>query len=447
MSPQAASRLSFREKVMQGKNRIGTGIEYLDRILGGLFIGDNVVWHDDAGSLASVFCLNFIRASAAQGRPIIYVSFDRSPRNLLDKLGDLAEDRLLTILDCFTFGKGEGSDIFLKFYEDSQPDTGCRIVRMEDPKDIHSFTKAFYDLHATMKQDVRFVFESITGMQELWGGEDKMASFYAHSCPRLYELNTIAYWILEKGAHSPRLKAQINQIAQVVIDLSVKRGSTYLSIVKAEKRELDTFNRPFSYWSKGLIVTFEDEGKGSPRGNLGARLKELRIKRSFSQTELARLVGVTPSTISQIEGNLIYPSLPALLKMAEILSVEVSSFFQETGAKKNRFIFPAKDASRIKFNNMPERAVTGRLLIPVDLEAGAEPYLIEIAPDTTLQSHFFMHKGDEMGYVISGSIKVTLGNATYVANKGDLIYLSAEMPSSWINEGAVTARLLWIKIR
>ncbi len=432
---------------MQVKTRIGTGIGYLDRILGGLSIGDNVVWHDDAGSLASVFCLNFIKASAAQGRPIIYVSFDRSPRNLLDKLGDLAQDHLLTILDCFTFGKGAGSDVFLKFYDDSQSNSGCRIVRMEDPKDIHSFTKAFYDLHATMKGDVRFVFESITGMQELWGGEDKMASFYAHSCPRLYELNTIAYWILEKGAHSARLKAQINQIAQVVIDLSVKRGSTYLSIIKAEKRELETINRPFSYWSKGLSVAFEDEGKGSPRGDLGARLRELRIKRGFSQTELARLVGVTPSTISQIEGNLIYPSLPALLKMAEILSVEVSSFFQEIGAKRNRIIFPAKDAFEIKFNNIPEKAVTGRLLIPVDLEARAEPYLIEIAPNTTLQSHFFMHKGDEIGYLISGNIKITIGNTSYAVNQGDLIYLSAEMPSDWANEGSTTARLLWIKIR
>ena len=49
----------------------------------------------------------------------------------------------------------------------------------------------------------------------------RIIRFYAHSCPRLYELNTIAYWILEKKAHSTRLRAQINQIAQVAIDLSV----------------------------------------------------------------------------------------------------------------------------------------------------------------------------------------------------------------------------------
>ena len=89
---------------MTERLRISSGVSQLDRMLGGLFIGDNVVWHDDAGSLASVFCLNFIQASLAQSKPFIYVSFDRSPKNLLDKLGPPAENNYLTILDCFTYG-------------------------------------------------------------------------------------------------------------------------------------------------------------------------------------------------------------------------------------------------------------------------------------------------------------------------------------------------------
>ena len=100
------------------KQRVASGVSQLDRLLGGLFIGDNVVWHDDAGSLASVFCLSFLQTSEAQEKPIIYVSFDRSPRNLLEKLGHLADYRNLTILDCFTWGKGAGSDVFLRFYRD-----------------------------------------------------------------------------------------------------------------------------------------------------------------------------------------------------------------------------------------------------------------------------------------------------------------------------------------
>jgi len=72
------------------KNRVSSGIRQLDQILGGgVFIGDNVVWYDDVGSLASMFCFSFIKASQAQKKSLIYVSFDRSLKNFLDQFPDL----------------------------------------------------------------------------------------------------------------------------------------------------------------------------------------------------------------------------------------------------------------------------------------------------------------------------------------------------------------------
>ncbi|UCF03925.1 MAG: helix-turn-helix domain-containing protein [Deltaproteobacteria bacterium] len=427
--------------------RVASGVSQLDRLLGGLYIGDNVVWHDDAGSLASVFCLNFIQISQSQNRPVIYVSFDRSPKNLLDKLGPLSENPLLTILDCFTNGKGAGSPIFLKVYEEAKSEWPCTILLVEDPRDMNHFMDTLYGVHAPMEGDVRFVFESITGMQELWGGEEHIINFYSHSCPRLYELNTVAYWILEKSAHSSRLKAQINQIAQVAIDLAIKRGTTSLTILKAEKRSLDNLHRPQSYWTKDLTVTFDAERRTSGRVDLGLRLKELRTKRGLSQTELAKLVGVTPSTISQVESNLIYPSLPALLKMAEVLSVEISSFFQDKTEQKKRFIFPATEAAEVKLPDLPAGAVVSKLLSPVDFDLKAEPYLIEIPPKEKLPSHFFVHKGEEIGYLLSGRLQVKLEKAAYILRSGDVIYLTSEMPTQWKNPGPGVAKLLWMKVK
>jgi transcriptional regulator with XRE-family HTH domain/KaiC/GvpD/RAD55 family RecA-like ATPase len=427
--------------------RVASGVSQLDHLLGGLYIGDNVVWHDDAGSLANVFCLNFIQASQAQNKPLIYVSFDRSPKNLLDNLGALAQNRFLTILDCFTYGKGNGSEVFFKFYEERGSERPCRIISVEEPRNVNQVTDALYSVHGTMEGDVRFVLESLTGMQELWGREEDILNFYTHSCPRLYELNTIAYWIMEKRAHSPRLRAQINQIAQVAIDLSVKRGTTSLTILKAEKRDLDTLNRPYNYWSKGLSISIDYEKRITRQIDLGMRLKELRIKRGLSQKELAELVGVTPSTISQVESNLIYPSLPALLKMAEVLSVEVSSIFQAKVDVKNRIIFPAAEALEVKFPDLPEESVHASLLTPLDFEPKAEPYLIEILPNKTLPSHFFIHKGEEIGYLLSGKLQLKLEKAVYTIRTGDVIYLTSEMPTQWKNPGPGVAELLWIKIK
>lgn len=423
-----------------------SGIDRLDDLLDGLYIGDNVVWYDTAGSLAYAFCLNFMRASLVQKKPLIYVSFDRSPRNLLDKLGNIYENSALTILDCFTYGKGAGADVFLDFYREKGDRISSRITCVREPRKMEKVMDAFYGIHNTLEGDVRFVFESLTGMQELWEGEEHLLGFYSHSCPRLYELNTIAYWIIEKEAHSPRLKARINQIAQVAIDLSVKRGKTALTILKAEKRESENLNRPFLYWGKNLDITFESKARIKGAIDLGTRIKALRSKQGLSQTDLAKRVGVTPSTISQVESNLIYPSLPALFKMAEILSVDAGSFFQDSAGSFNKVIFPGTDAKEVKLAGQPKGSLSARLLTPVDFDSKAEIYLIEISPGKSLSAHFLAHKGEEMGYLLSGRLQAKIENAWYTVKRGDVVHLKTEIPSQWKNPAKNPARLLWIKI-
>ncbi|MBC8199491.1 MAG: helix-turn-helix domain-containing protein [Desulfobacterales bacterium] len=429
------------------KIRVASGVSHLDRLLGGLYIGDNVVWQDDAGSLASVFCLNFIQASQAQNKSIIYFSFDRSPKNLLEKLGRLADYKRLTIVDCFTHGKGGGSDVFLNFYEKYSVKYSCQIISLNDPRKVDSMLDAFFEIHKTMTDDVRLVFESLTGMQELWGGEEYIINFYSHSCPLLYELNTIAYWVMEKKAHTPRLRAKINQIAQVAIELSARKGKTSLTILKAEKRDLDALNKPVNYRSKDLRITFDSEKPSTGWFDLGLRLREFRIKRGLSQTELAKLTGVTPSSISQIESNLIYPSLPGLLKIAEVLGVEVGSFFQKSADMTNRVIFPYAEAVDVNFPDMPDGSIYASLLTPVDFMPKAIPYMIKIPPQKTLPSHFFIHKGEEIGYLLSGKLQLKLDKAVYTVRARDVIYLSSDIPTQWKNPGPALARLLWIKIK
>lgn len=429
------------------RHRVASGVSHLDLLLDGLFIGDNVVWHDDAGSLAPVFCLNFLQASEADNKSFIYVSFDRSPKNLLEKLGPLADYPKLTILDCFTAGKGANSDIFLKFYENGEAEWPCRIIKVDEPRDLDRFIDLLYSLHATLEGDVRFIFESLTGMQDLWGSEERILTFYTHSCPRLYELNTIAYWILEKNAHSPRLRAQINQIAQVTIELTIKRGTTSLTVLKAENRGMDNLHKPFTYWTKDLNVIFEDEKRPSGRTDLGLRLKKFRTKRGLSQTELAKLVGVTASTISQVESNLIYPSLPALMKMAEVLSVDITSFFQDQRDLRRRLICTPAEALDVRMAGLPEGSISARLLSPVDATLNAEPYVIEIGPKKTLPGHFFSHKGEEVGYMLTGRLQVKVEKAVYTLRAGDVIHLTREMPEQWRNPGPSVARILWVKVK
>ncbi len=427
------------------KKRVTSGVSHLDTLLGGgIIIGDNVIWYDDAGSLASLFCINLIKASQNQKKFLIYICFDHSPKKLLEKLGPLSQNKFLTILDCFTNGKGEGAEIFEKFYTEKKPAGLCQIIKVEEPHNIDHVTGTFYGLHKTMKGDVRFIFDSLTGMQGLWGEEDQILKFYSHACPRLYELNTIAYWIVEKEVHSQHFKAHLNKITQVAIDLSLKRGKTSLTVLKADKRDLDLLNKPSDYWNKGIDIFFDSEKKTTNRLNIGSRLKEFRTKRGLSQTDLAKQVGVTPSTISQVENNQIYPSLPALIKMSEILSVDINSFFHGIMNGARQVVFSKEDAVNANLPALPKGLITARLLTKTGFESKSEPYLIEIPTGTKVNSHFFIHKGEEVGYLLSGQLIIKIESHTYTANQGDLIYLKSEIPSQWENAGSETATILWM---
>jgi transcriptional regulator with XRE-family HTH domain len=432
---------------MADRKPITSGVDQLDDLLGGLLIGDNVVWHDDSGSLASPFYLKFLQSCHEQRKPTIYVTFDRSPRNLLDKLGALADNPSLTVLDCFTCGKGNSSPVFLRFYDESTSEYACKIIKVEDPNNASNVANILEETIGDNNGDVRFIFESLTGMQELWGGEDYILNFYTHTCPRLYELNTVAYWLMEKKAHSPRLRAHISQIAQVVIELHVKRGTTSLTILKAEQRGPDHLHKAYNYWAKNDTINFYDDGKSRGGIALGNRIREFRMRRGLSQTELSRKVGLTPSTISQVESNQIFPSLPALFKMAEVLSIEVGSFFQDNPEEKKKVVFTASDSLEVKLSNVQEGQLEVRLLTPVDLDPRLETYLIEFPAKQSIPTHFFTHKGEELGFVISGELQMKVGKDVHGLQPGDVVYLTTEIPSQWKNMGAVSSKVLWIKMK
>jgi transcriptional regulator with XRE-family HTH domain/KaiC/GvpD/RAD55 family RecA-like ATPase len=427
------------------KISVSSGVSQFDNLLGGLLIGDNVIWYDDAGSLASLFYLNFIRESQQQQKAIIYVSFDRSPRALIEELGPLAEGRHLTILDCFTYGKGDGSGVFRQFYDKDADQWPCKILKVEDPARPAGVMEAIYSLHQTLEGDVRLVFESLTGMQELWGGEEQILKFYSRSCPRLYELDTIAYWVIEKGAHSNRLRANINHIAQVAVELNLSRGKSSLTILKADKRNPAILDKPQGYWTSGLEANFEGAQGTARRSDLGLRLKDLRKKKGLSQKDLAGFVGVTPSTISQIESSTIYPSIPALFKIGEVLGVEISAFFQSP-SRSGKPVFSGEGVV-VNFPDLPKGSIQGRQLSPLDFDGKAEPYLLEIEPNKKLPAHFFTHKGEELGYLLEGELKTVINNNAYSVKAGETIYLKADNPAEWTNPGPDTARLLWVKIK
>lgn len=425
-----------------------TGNKQLDTLLGGLRTGDNVVWHDESGSLAPDFFFNFMGSSFDDNAHVVYVSFDRSPKNLVATLGKLAENPRLTILDCFTYGKGGGSELFLKFYKNAETFRPFKVIPVKKPEDPDTLVDTLETVYGMCGGKVNYIFESLTGIQDLWGSEESVLKFYTRTCPKLYELNTIAYWVLEHNAHTKRLRSGISQIAQVVMELSVKRGNSFLTITKAAGREQENLNKAHGYWmNAGEAVFGRKKEQAGGKHDLGSRIKSYRTSRGISQTGLAKQVGVTPSTISQVESGQIYPSIPALLKISELLSVDMASFFSVTSGECDRILFPGTDAVEVNIPGITGKGITVKELIPRNRTGSFEPFLIELEPGAIARSHFFNHKGDEFGFLVAGKLTLRVDTAEKEVSAGSFINLSYDMATRWKNGSEEPARLLWIKLK
>ncbi len=214
-----------------------TGVESLDALLGGLRPGDNLVWEGDSGAPVDTFIGAFLKTSRETDRNLLFVSLNRSPQAILRKYSKhISLDRFL-LVDCFTSGKGKDDKIFSDFYDDVRSTyAGLKAVHVSEASDPDKVKEAIEHLESQVGHATDYVFDSITGMLELWNDDRKVLNFFAYMCPRLYDLNTIAYWILEREAHSDQFLANLRHITQVVLQVSLSGGRPTLILRKAEGR-------------------------------------------------------------------------------------------------------------------------------------------------------------------------------------------------------------------
>jgi quercetin dioxygenase-like cupin family protein len=127
--------------------------------------------------------------------------------------------------------------------------------------------------------------------------------------------------------------------------------------------------------------------------------------------------------------------------------VNVSYFLTEDSDTEEKVIFPESEATVMTVPDMPKNSLSSKLLVPVGFDCKVEPYIIEISPGTTISQHFFMHKGEEVGYLLSGELNTTIGINEKTIQTGDIIYLTSEIPSKWENKGKDPVRILWFKVK
>jgi transcriptional regulator with XRE-family HTH domain len=405
--------------------RISSGIESLDTLIESLHIGDNVVWEVDAGTSYDVFVKNFIRQSFENEQKVIYVSFNRSPQSVLNEIGKSLNPEHFTLIDCFTSGKGKNDSAFLRFYDN--PGT-VNVVRIVNPRSIEEFTGRLSVIEDSLPPGARYVFDSLTGMQDLWGDENDTYRFFTHMCPRLFDLDTVAYWILEKDAHSQKFKANLRHITQVVFDVYKRRDSLFIRALKLAGRQDREAFKPHLYQITNGSVSIS-QPKKEPSADIGSRVKDMRSKLGMSQRELADKIGLTTSFISQVENNQVSPSLNSFLQIAHALGSNPSELLQEKGEPQDDRWFVRRETAA---KNLHEKG-PGYAIFRVVSGDDTAAYIVLLHPGADLAGHFLNYRRDEVIHVLQGSVSVKIGAVERTVERGDSVYLKEHLPSRWIN--------------
>lgn len=159
---------------------------------------------------------------------------------------------------------------------------------------------------------------------------------------------------------------------------------------------------------------------------IGEKIRSIRKSRNLTIVQLANQINVTSGYVSQIERDLISPSLSVLKRMAEALEVPLSALFLEDESQ-NVITIQKNERTRVKLGNVNAELefITPVLNIndKINITNGVEAFLFKLKPKSWFSNNTLVHELKECIYVMSGEIECHVGNNIYTVCKGDSIYV------------------------
>ena len=172
---------------------------------------------------------------------------------------------------------------------------------------------------------------------------------------------------------------------------------------------------------------------------IGKKIKRLRLQRGLTQEELADRCELSKGFISLLERDLTSPSIATLMDILESLGSDLRTFFSETGDEKLVFgendIFVKEDPEGIRGSI--------RWLVPSAQKNDMEPILLELGPGGETAEDD-PHEGEEFGYVLSGTLKIILGDRIERVKRDESFYFRPTAPHRLVNAGKTPCRVLWV---
>lgn len=170
---------------------------------------------------------------------------------------------------------------------------------------------------------------------------------------------------------------------------------------------------------------------------IGNQLKALRQRRHLSTRELAARSGVSHTTISLIERDRISPTIDTLQAVLDALGSRLSEFLGGLTEGSGSPFYPADELPEI---GNPESI--SYQLIGLNHPYRTFQFLKETYAIGADSGELLSHIAQEAGYVVSGTVEVTVGSQTRILKKGDGYYFDSREQHRFRNTGNSVAQIV-----
>ncbi|MET9513357.1 XRE family transcriptional regulator [Streptomyces flavidovirens] len=169
--------------------------------------------------------------------------------------------------------------------------------------------------------------------------------------------------------------------------------------------------------------------------SVAPRLRDLRRHSGLTLEAAARRAGLSPAHLSRLETGQRQPSLPMLLTLARVYGTTVSALLGETPGERDAVLRADEAEAREADGWTYHRAGgSGRAMqaLRVHVPYGAQGDLVRV------------HPGEEWLYVLSGRLRLVLGESVHRLDAGDSAHYDSLTPHRIAAAGPDGADLLFV---
>ena len=168
---------------------------------------------------------------------------------------------------------------------------------------------------------------------------------------------------------------------------------------------------------------------------LGKALRAYRKDKNLTLTNLAEITGLSSGYLSILERGLNSPTLENLNKICQALGITMVDLLEHIDAN-SASIVTKKDSRRIIYDD-------DGLLYEAATEGEHNMSCMVMTVNNTADHVSHGHIADEVGYVICGSIVITVDGVEHTLGPGDCIYIEADLPHSYRRISEEPCAVFW----